>query len=508
MKRPRAKRVKKPRHGGEIRAWRFALRLNQDVTRLHEALDIACALRNDIAAQRIENGRAIGEAKREGRELPPRLTKRDQEMYLAERRRREPGFAGRLHSLVVKNIADRIDEGWKRFWEARADGRVAVAPPRPILRKRYRSLTYPQYGNGVRIRNGRVELAMIGSFRLHDHRKIRGRVQTVTLKWAQGRWWCIVTTKLPASAIYRPAKPDAVDVGADPGLTAVMTFSDGRKLDPPRALNAALGRLRREQKKLSRKFEIHKTRQAERGRAARAEGRPVERLALSNRLRKQIARVGKVHTKVVNIRDHWHKLGARRTEQRYDRVACEDHGAAFMIRNWRLARSASDRALSAQKQALASALGPRLVMVPNRRPGIGGNSQTCLCGASVPKALSERWHQCNACGLSAPRDVVAANIAEAIGFGTNKLTTAPGRGPIDVEGAMASARESAPATGGTPVRALLVASTSGNSRSDESTACGHGPGRQARLDAIGPVPLAREPKPLDKTLGKHPALAG
>ncbi|TWI89746.1 hypothetical protein IQ03_05246, partial [Gemmobacter caeni] len=129
MKKPRAKRVKRPKHPGEIRAWRFALRLDQDVSALHRALDTAWALRNDLAAARAENGRVIRAAKEAGLVPPARLTKRDQEMVLAERRRRDPKGAGALHSLVVKNIADRVDEGWNRFWDALKERRPNVRPP-------------------------------------------------------------------------------------------------------------------------------------------------------------------------------------------------------------------------------------------------------------------------------------------------------------------------------------------------------------------------------------------
>ena len=39
-----------------------------------------------------------------------------------------------------------------------------------------------------------------------------------------------------------------------------------------------------------------------------------------------------------------------------------------------------------------------------------GTSQTCVRGAAVPKTLAERWHECPVCGLSAPRDVVTAQV--------------------------------------------------------------------------------------------------
>lgn len=308
----RKKRIKKPKHPGEVRAFRFAVRKGQDVSALHRALDVAWSLRNAVALERQANGQAIRAAKLDGATPPKRLSKRDQEMALAELRKTDPEGAGSLHSLVVKNIADRIDEGWKRFWEALAAGEKGVKPPHYVKRERYCSLTYPQYGNGVRIRNGRVELSQIGSFRLHSHRKLCGRILTVTMKWAHGRWWCVVTTRMAASDAYRVAPLDAKDTGADPGLTAVLTLSDGKSFDPPRAFETNLGTLRREQRILSRKFEKLKARQKAADAAARAEGRDPERLPLPNRIKRQIARVGKVHTKVVNIRDHWQKHTAPR----------------------------------------------------------------------------------------------------------------------------------------------------------------------------------------------------
>src|SRR5215831_1241572 len=39
-----------------------------------------------------------------------------------------------------------------------------------------------------------------------------------------------------------------------------------------------------------------------------------------------------------------------------------------------------------------------------------GTSQRCVCGAYVPKKLGDRWHACPVCGLSAPRDLVSAQV--------------------------------------------------------------------------------------------------
>lgn len=67
-------------------------------------------------------------------------------------------------------------------------------------------------------------------------------------------------------------------------------------------------------------------------------------------------------------------------------------------------------------------MGPeRYVEVGTSRPGIGGNSQTCICGEPVPKTLKDRWHTCPRCGLSTDRDVMSANIAMDIAFGYSRV---------------------------------------------------------------------------------------
>jgi hypothetical protein len=103
-------------------------------------------------------------------------------------------------------------------------------------------------------------------------------------------------------------------------------------------------------------------------------------------------------------------------------VAVEEHGIKFMQSNRRLARTVSDVAPGMFKQILRHVLGPRYLPTANRRAGIGGNSQSCLCGEPVPKTLKDRWHHCPACGLDADRDVVSANIAMHISLGTSEIT--------------------------------------------------------------------------------------
>jgi putative transposase len=161
---------------------------------------------------------------------------------------------------------------------------------------------------------------------------------------------------------------------------------------------------------------------------AKVEGRPVSPLKdipYSNRLKAQVKVIAKLHTKVDNIRDHHHKKNASVVASRYRKAAVEEHGVQFMIRNRKLAKVATDRAIHKQKLLLKSKLGKRYIAAPNQTEN-GGNSQTCTCGAPVPKELKDRIHRCPVCSLTAGRDHVAANIVSIIAFGVVSLTLGAG----------------------------------------------------------------------------------
>jgi putative transposase len=65
----------------------------------------------------------------------------------------------------------------------------------------------------------------------------------------------------------------------------------------------------------------------------------------------------------------------------------------------------------------AESAGRLLVKVDPR-----GTSQRCVCGASVPKQLSQRRHACGACGLNVGRDRAAAMEILRLGLSLQALT--------------------------------------------------------------------------------------
>jgi len=143
-------------------------------------------LRNGLIADRTRNRRANNLLKQQGVTDVHYLSQADQYSAIHEYVCRDTALS-KMHSQVRQNVAVRVDEGYKRFLEALREGRANVHPQQFIERKKYRSLTYPQYGPAAKIKNSKVYLSGIGEFRLLDYRKIKGKPKTITVKFKRGR---------------------------------------------------------------------------------------------------------------------------------------------------------------------------------------------------------------------------------------------------------------------------------------------------------------------------------
>lgn len=185
----------------------------------------------------------------------------------------------------------------------------------------------------------------------------------------------------------KPVKlpPKAKAVGIDMGLTHSVITSDGWKARNPKYLQLDLVKLRRAQKKLSRK---------EKG---------------SNNWRKQKTKVAKIHAKIVDRRaDYAHKLTTRLVRE--NGVICiETLRVQNMMRNQCLARSIGDVSwgmIARQLEYKAAWYGRNLVKIDQWYP----SSKRCSdCGSlQSMMPLNIREWVCPDCGSVHDRDVNAA----------------------------------------------------------------------------------------------------
>src|SRR5215212_5229254 len=93
------------------------------------------------------------------------------------------------HSQVLQNVQVRVDLAFQAFFRRVKQGAEEVGFPRFKQFGRYDSITYPQYGNGVRLDGDRLIVSKIGAVKLIMHRPLEGTPKTVTLtRSASGKW--------------------------------------------------------------------------------------------------------------------------------------------------------------------------------------------------------------------------------------------------------------------------------------------------------------------------------
>src|SRR5262249_25352667 len=136
-----------------------------------------------------------------------------------------------VHAQVLQNVQVRVDLAFQAFFRRVKERAEDVGYPRYKTVDRYRSITYPQYGNGVEIRGNDLVVSKIGRIKVVWHRPVEGEIKTVSLKRSRTNKW-YVTFSVEVAPKRLP--PRAQLVGVDMGLASFLTTSDGEKVENPR----------------------------------------------------------------------------------------------------------------------------------------------------------------------------------------------------------------------------------------------------------------------------------
>ena len=304
---------------------------------------------------------------------------------------RAEGGCGLANFSASQDGLRRIDKTFKAFF-ARCKAGKQGGFPRFKSRRRFDSYTFPSWGDGCRLTDaGRLYVQGVGHLKVKWHRPLEGKVKTVTVKRQAGKWYACFSVESVAEA----APMSHERVGIDVGVTDFATLSTGETIANPRHYRKAQGTLRIAQRRVARR---------KRG---------------GHNRRKAVVLLQKAHAHVQNQRADFHHKTSRTLVETYGVIAVEDLNVKGLASGM-LAKSVNDAGWSAfiGKLAYKAAEAGRQLVYVNPR----GTSQTCLCGAPVPKTLSQRWHRCEACGLSAARDHVSAQLILGLGLSLLGLT--------------------------------------------------------------------------------------
>ena len=296
------------------------------------------------------------------------LTKFDFNTYLT-------GKYSQIHSQTKQNVSDRVHKAFKNFFRRVKNKEKKKGFPR--FKGRVNSITYPQSGFKI-LSDKSLKLSKIGNIHLILHRVPKGKIKTMTIKQNKvGQWFAVFACELENRGKKHSFPQNST--GIDMGLENFAILSDGISIHNPRHIVNAEHRIKKLQRRLSRKVKG------------------------SNHRRKARFRLAKQHLKVSNTRTDWlHKL-SRSLTIRYGIIAVEKLNIKGMVKNHHLAKSINDASWS-----------QFLKMIPYKAVTSGGivkeveakgTTSICFCGQKVDMPLSKRIFHCPSCGYAEHRDI-------------------------------------------------------------------------------------------------------
>jgi putative transposase len=175
------------------------------------------------------------------------------------------------------------------------------------------SFRFPQ---DVRVRGDQLILPKIGAVALILHRPLEGILKSATLKREPtGHWFICLVCQVKMQDLPTPSCDNPV--GIDIGLKDFATFSTGEKEEAPRFYRKQQAKLRRAQRKVSRRFD-----------ASQAKARQPQ----SQNYQKAKAALARLHAAIRQKRlDFLHKLTTRLVKV-FDLIAIEDLNVSALTR--------------------------------------------------------------------------------------------------------------------------------------------------------------------------------
>lgn len=292
-----------------------------------------------------------------------------------------------LSSQTIQQIAEKIEEGYKRFFRHQA-----MRPPTFRGRLKYRSVTFKNTGwslNGNEFVVNSVHLRL----RFFKSRELSGTIKTVTLKQdtTGDLWLCFSLDNVQDN--HNPKPMTGKTAGFDFGLKTFLTLSDGTCIESPRFFFDEVDRVRKKSRQLSRK---------QKGSVCRQKAR---------------LELARLHRRIQWQREDFQWKLASGLLDRYDLLCFEDLNIKAMQRLW--GRKVSDLSFASflgKLEYLAAKHGKKVVKVDR----FYASSKTCfVCGSKYESLkLSERVWVCPKCGSCHERDLNAAKNILKVGAST------------------------------------------------------------------------------------------
>lgn len=303
-------------------------------------------------------------------------------------------------SKARKKSMCNAETAYKRFFKGQSKF--------PKFKKKSKSdvkLYFPKNNKGDwKVERHRIMIPTLKNVRLKEYGYIPvgAKVISGTVSKKADRYYVSVIVDIDAPIIKNTNK----GIGIDLGLKDFAICSDGniyKNINKTQRIRKLEKKLKREQKRLSRKYEFLKKRGG---------------TATKSNINKKIANVQKLHHRLDNIRtDYINKTISRIVNQKPKFITIEDLNVKGMMKNKHLSKAVAEQKFYEFRNKLTTkcnALGIELRIVDRFYP----SSKLCHCCGSIKKdlKLKDRIYKCE-CGYIEDRDYNASlNLRDCLTY--------------------------------------------------------------------------------------------
>lgn len=284
---------------------------------------------------------------------------------------------------ALRNLDQAYAHFFRRVKEKRAGKNVKVGFPKFKSKKRGPG-SFKLTGS-IHVFEKAIQLPRLGKLRLKERSYLPKQgihIMSATVSEKAGRWFVSLQVGIEIPELLSMEKPC---VGVDLGINRMAQVSDGTHFENPRALKNGLCKLKRLQRKLSR------------------------RQIGSANFKKTSQQLAKAHYRVANIRkDALHQATSLLTKTK-SAIVLEDLNVRGMLKNHHLAQAIADVGMYEFRRQISykGAWYSCQVFFADRFYPSTKRCSQCGCVKPVME-LGDREYHCGTCGLVIDRDLNSA----------------------------------------------------------------------------------------------------
>lgn len=319
-----------------------------------------------------------------------KLSKYDLQKRITELKKEKEWLKDGMSQALCRET-ENLEKAYNNFFK-----KASKFPKFKSRKNDRQSFTIPQH---FRIEENKLHIPKLGKIKIILHRDIPStKLTSLTIsKTATGKYYASINFQVEES--YSELKPidENQAIGIDLGIKTFATLSNGIEIENPKFLKKSLRKLKRLQRRYSKKQKDSSNR---------------EKLRL---------KLTKLHEKITNCRTNFlHQVTCKLTNE-YDTICLETLKVKNMVKNHKLAQALSDVAIgtfNTQIEYKAKLKGVNIIRIGQFEP----SSKMCSCGTiNKELKLKDRIWVCTECGSVNDRDLLAAQNIKRFAF--SKINT-------------------------------------------------------------------------------------